>query len=171
MNFFDKKNLFYIILIAFIFFPYKAYANSLCPFSNSKNEKIATMSLLGCVENPNFSDNFNQEKQAELLFEVGKKYYKGEGDLKKSAKYASKFFRRSAKLDYGKAQEALGLLYLKGEGVSQNSLNAYIWLGLASKKGLKKATSALNTAKKILNEEQISYAKEKIKKWLEENSK
>ncbi len=73
---------------------------------------------------------------------------------------ALKEFRHAAEQGYAGAQYNLGVMYYFGEGVSVNSIKAYMWWSLAMEQGNESATKNLNIIKEEMNSAEISIAQE-----------
>ena len=86
-----------------------------------------------------------QAKQgdASTQFNLGERYYKGEGIAQDYAE-AAKWFRRAAEQGDASAQNNLGWRYRIGEGVSQSHKEAYIWFSVAAANGIDAHADRMN---------------------------
>lgn len=73
---------------------------------------------------------------------------------------ALKFFRPLAQAGNAKAQNAIGVMYRKGEGVAKSSAKAFMWFSLAAKRGDKQAKAHLEQMSKEMSSAEIAQAKE-----------
>jgi TPR repeat protein len=65
------------------------------------------------------------------------------------------------------AQNALGLMYAEGQGVSQDFVLAYMWFSLGAARNLADAVENREIAASYLTTEQIAEAKRLAREWLE----
>jgi TPR repeat protein len=73
---------------------------------------------------------------------------------------AVKLFRPLAQAGNAKAQNVLGVMYRKGEGVSRSSAKAFMWFSLAAKKGDTAAKSNLQEIAKEMTPADMTHASE-----------
>jgi TPR repeat protein len=59
-----------------------------------------------------------------------------------------------------KAQNALGVMYRKGEGVTRNRARAFMWFSFAAKRGDAKAKAGLREVSQAMTPEEISTARD-----------
>ncbi len=71
-----------------------------------------------------------------------------------------KWYRKAAEQGFAQAQYNLGVMYYFGEGVSVNSIKAYMWWSLAMEQGNELATENLNIIKEKMSSAEISIAQE-----------
>ena len=71
-----------------------------------------------------------------------------------------KWYRKAAEQGFAQAQYNLGVMYYFGEGVSVNSIKAYMWWSLAMEQGNESATENLNIIKEVMSSAEISIAQE-----------
>ena len=71
-----------------------------------------------------------------------------------------KWYRKAAEQGFAQAQYNLGVMYYFGEGVSVNSIKAYMWWSLAMEQGNESAAKNLNIIKEEMNSADISKAQE-----------
>ena len=58
------------------------------------------------------------------------------------------------------AQNSLGVMYAKGEGVPENHIKAYVWWSIAKASGHEGAKDNLEILKKVMTKEQVAKAQE-----------
>lgn len=73
---------------------------------------------------------------------------------------AIKLIRPLAQAGNAKAQNAMGVMYRKGEGVARSSARAFMWFGLAAKKGDTQAKANLQEMSKEMTPVEMTQAKE-----------
>jgi TPR repeat protein len=73
---------------------------------------------------------------------------------------AMKLFRPLAQTGNAKAQNVLGVMYHKGEGVARSSARAFMWFSLAAKKGDAGAKASLQEMSKQMTPAEMSQAKD-----------
>lgn len=73
---------------------------------------------------------------------------------------AIKLFRPLAQSGNAKAQNVLGTMYRKGEGVAKNSAKAFMWFSIAARKGDKDAMAGLQAVSKEMTPAEMTEAKE-----------
>ena len=73
---------------------------------------------------------------------------------------AIRLFRPLAEQGNPKAQNVLGVMYRKGEGVARNSVRAFIWFSVAAARGDAKAKAGLRSVSQTMTPEEISQARE-----------
>ncbi len=73
---------------------------------------------------------------------------------------AMKLIRPLAQTGNAKAQNLLGVMYHKGEGVARSSARAFMWFSLAAKKGDASAKASLQEMSKDMTPAEMSHAKE-----------
>jgi len=100
---------------------------------------------------------------AKAQFNLGLKYYKGEGVARDLAKAADQ--------GNAKAQFNLGLMYYKGRGVARDHVQAYMWFNIAAVGGVDVASKALDSLEKKMIPEQISKAQALTGKWLADHGR
>ena len=96
---------------------------------------IASISLLGCkVRNDNHRHATNSQKEADTHFELGKKYYNGDGVTIDYGK-AVACFQKAANQGHAQAQRNLASCYEEGKGVPPNIKKAIEWCQKAADQG------------------------------------
>jgi TPR repeat protein len=73
---------------------------------------------------------------------------------------AVKLFRPLAQAGNGKAQNVMGVMYRKGEGVTRSSAKAFMWFSLAAKKGDTQAKVSVQEMAKEMTPTELTQAKE-----------
>jgi TPR repeat protein len=71
---------------------------------------------------------------------------------------ASRVFRTLAEQGNAKAQNVLGVMFRKGEGVPKNPARAHMWLSFAAKRGDAKAKAELREVSRAMTAQEISQA-------------
>jgi TPR repeat protein len=71
---------------------------------------------------------------------------------------ASRVFRALAEQGNPKAQNVLGVMFRRGEGVPKNSVRAHMWFSFAAKRGDAKAKAELREVSRTMTREEISQA-------------
>jgi len=97
---------------------------------------------------------YTTRKSGSFKKQVGKRYYD----------QAFKWFQKSAMQAYAKAQNKLGLMYEKGQGVSQNDVLAFDWYRKSAEQGEIKAQHRLGLIYSIGKSVEQSYIE--AYKWL-----
>jgi TPR repeat protein len=73
---------------------------------------------------------------------------------------AVRVFRALAEQGNAKAQGVLGVMYRRGEGVSRNSVRAFIWFNRAAARGDKSARAQLRDVSQSMTPEEVPQARE-----------
>jgi TPR repeat protein len=73
---------------------------------------------------------------------------------------AIRLFRPLAEQGNPKAQNVLGVMYRKGEGVTRNRARAFMWFSFAAKRGDAKAKAGLREVSQAMTPEEISTARD-----------
>lgn len=73
---------------------------------------------------------------------------------------AIKLFRPLAQAGNAKAQNVLGTMYRKGEGVAKSSAKAFMWFSIAARKGDKDAMDSLQAMSKEMTPAEMTQAKQ-----------
>jgi TPR repeat protein len=71
---------------------------------------------------------------------------------------AIRLFRPLAEQGNAKAQNVLGVMFRKGEGVAKNSARAHMWFSFAAARGDAKARAELRDMSRTMTPEEISQA-------------
>jgi TPR repeat protein len=73
---------------------------------------------------------------------------------------AIRLFRPLAKAGNAKAQNVMGVMYRKGEGVARSSARAFMWFSLAAARGDARARAELHEVSKEMTPVEIAQARE-----------
>jgi TPR repeat protein len=73
---------------------------------------------------------------------------------------AIRLFRPLAEQGNTKAQNVLGVMYRKGQGVARNSVRAFIWFNRAAARGDARAKAELREVSQAMTPEELSQARE-----------
>jgi TPR repeat protein len=73
---------------------------------------------------------------------------------------AIRLFRPLAENGNAKAQNVLGVMYRRGEGVARNSVRAFLWFSRAAARGDAKARAELRDVSQTMTREELSQARE-----------
>ena len=73
---------------------------------------------------------------------------------------AVKLFRPLAQSGNAKAQNVMGVMYRKGEGVARSSARAFMWFSLAARKGDTQAKANLQEMSKEISPAEMTHANE-----------
>lgn len=76
-----------------------------------------------------------------------------------------RWFLRAAEQGNGGAQNHVGLMYYKGEGVRQDLVQAYMWAYLAAQQGMDPSIQALDLLSQEMSAAQITEATDLARKW------
>lgn len=96
----------------------------------------------------------------EAILNLGMIYERSHGQsITQNYHKAVKWYRLGAELGSAGAQANLGMMYIRGFGVSRNLIRAYMWLDLASAKGIGLAQQGRTVAAEEMTPSQISKAK------------
>ena len=81
--------------------------------------------------------------------------------------YATAFreFKSLAETGAAEAQNILGVMYDKGQGVPQDYVQAYMWLTLAAAQGVKQAPEARDRLARQMSSAQIEEAQQLAHEW------
>ena len=84
---------------------------------------------------------------------------------KKDYKEAHKLFLSLATDGVAQAQNNLGWMYCKGQGVPQDDVLAHMWFNLSSSQGITTAIKNRNIVEKKMTKQQINKAQELARNW------
>ena len=73
---------------------------------------------------------------------------------------AMKLFRPLAQAGNARAQNVLGVMYRRGEGVTRSSAKAFMWFSLAARKGDTQAKTNLQQVTKEMSSAEMTQAKQ-----------
>src|SRR5580765_7101029 len=71
---------------------------------------------------------------------------------------AIRLFRPLAEQGNPKAQSVIGVMYRKGQGVAKSSVRAFMWFGLAAKRGDARAKAELRQVSERMTSAEVSEA-------------
>jgi TPR repeat protein len=98
-------------------------------------------------------------------FELGEMFEKD--DRAQDYKSAFRWYSRSAKHGYRKAQHRLGTMYARGAGVTRNYIEAYAWCKISAAQHSRRALLKLKKIEPHLSVEQISLARKLSRRYYE----
>jgi TPR repeat protein len=98
-------------------------------------------------------------------FELGEMFEKN--DRARDYTSAYRWYLRSAKHGYRKAQHRLGTMYARGAGVPRNYIEAYAWCKVSAAQHSRSALLKLKKIEPHLSAEQISNAKKLSRQYYE----
>ena len=78
---------------------------------------------------------------------------------------AVKWFRKAAERGYARAQNSLGFMYAKGQGVPRDHVEAYKWIILAEAQGYKQAAEVRDNIATRMTPAQIAEAQRLARVW------
>ena len=79
---------------------------------------------------------------------------------------AVKWYRLAAEQGYARAQYNLGISYYNGEGVAEDNVQAYKWLHIASKRGIKGAAKDREDTAEVMTSGEIAEAQKLAREWM-----
>ncbi|GIS84387.1 MAG: hypothetical protein CM1200mP16_06870 [Nitrospina sp.] len=91
-------------------------------------------------------------------------YESGKG-IMQDHKKAGKLYRLAAEQGHNLAQNYLGVLYVSGQGVSQDYVLAYMWFSLSGSRGFKDGIKNQKKIEKKMSKKQIEEAKKLVRNW------
>ena len=86
--------------------------------------------------------DFTLQDDAETLYNIGRRYYNGDGVAQDYTK-AIEWFRQAAEQGYAAAQSAIGICHYYGRGVTQDYAQAANWYRKAAEQGYARAQNNL----------------------------
>ena len=98
-------------------------------------------------------------------FELGEMFEKD--DRAQDYKSAFRWYSRSAKHGYRKAQHRLGTMYARGAGVTRNYIEAYAWCKVSAAQHSQRAILKLKKIEAYMSAEQISTARKLSRQYYE----
>jgi len=112
---------------------------SLLSFASEPNKTVLSVSediATTQKEDQSFEELLNEAESNDVnaQFELGVKYYKGQG-VKQDYEKAVIWYRKAADQKFAKAQYNLGMMYAKGKGVSRDTKEAAKWCTKAAEQG------------------------------------
>ncbi len=79
------------------------------------------------------------------------------------------WFRKGAEQGYADAQYHLSLMYMEGQSVERDLIEAYIWLDLAVKQDHRGALKTRGAIARQLSPSEINKAEKRVKHWTPAN--
>lgn len=73
--------------------------------------------------------------------------------------------RRAAEYGFARAQHALGTMYMNGEGVPKDDVQAYMWLSQAAARGVTAAAQKRDRLASLMSSAQIAEAEKLVREW------
>jgi TPR repeat protein len=104
---------------------------------------------------------------AEAQCMLASAYRQGLLGLTQSDTEAFKWYERSANQGYLDAMELLSIIYITGEGVTKDLVNAYLWAELAINYGSSQAIEIRRKLIAFMTKEQIAEAQKLSLEWVE----
>ena len=95
----------------------------------------------------------------------GETYQKEKG-LTQEYKQSFKKYKKAAEKGDTDAQTSLGIMYHKGQGVTQNNKLAHMWLNIAASSGYKEAAERRDEVAKEMSPSQIEKAQDMAREWV-----
>ena len=80
-----------------------------------------------------------------------------------------KWYRKAAEQAYADAQYNLGLMYVVGQGVSQDHVQAHMWFSLAAAQGFEDAQKNLDIVEKEMWFWNVRKAQRLAREWMEKH--
>jgi uncharacterized protein len=103
------------------------------------------------------------QEHINALLNLGRIYERGYGQgIRRDYREAVKWYHLAAERGSPGAQAHLGIMYIRGFGVSRNLIRAYMWLELASDRGIGMAQQGLAEATEGMSPSQIFRAKKMV---------
>jgi TonB family protein len=96
-------------------------------------------------------------------FELAKRYLSGQ-DVRKDPQYGAQLLLKAANRGYPEAQFLMGELYVLGSA-PKDPIEAYMWYGLAERRGYKDPNNKLKALELKLSPEQLAEARSQIDSW------
>ena len=109
---------------------------------------------------------FAEERSCTTQFELGEMFYQCDRKSRDFAQ-ALKWYTRSAKKGYRKAQHRLGSMYARGQGVEKNVVEAYAWCKVSAYQKSRKAMRKLKRIEVYMSQAQIHHASQLAHRYYE----
>lgn len=103
--------------------------------------------------------------EAYAQFNLGLVYYRGGLHIQKNYAEAVKWTRRAAEQGFSRAQNNLGVMYEYGEGVAQDTVEAYKWYTLAAAQDHEYAKISIERLQENMEKNQIAEAQRLLSEW------
>jgi TPR repeat protein len=97
-------------------------------------------------------------------FELGERYYRGEGVPRDMAK-AAEWWQEAAEQGHASAQYSLGFMYYRGEGVPEDNVLAHAWFNLSARSGVRLAIEHRGTVEHRMSAAEIAEAQRLSSTW------
>lgn len=107
---------------------------------------------------------FVEDRSCTTQFELGQMFQQSD-DKVRDYDQAVKWYTRSAKQGYRRAQHRLGAMYAKGWGVKRNYIRAYAWCKVAASQHSRRALLKLRKIELKMSPEQIITARKLSKQY------
>ena len=88
------------------------------------------------------------------------------GNMPEDDAEAAKWFRKAADLGVAQAQMLLASMYVTGQGVAQDIVQAHLWSILAAAQGNETAQGLLDSGADSLTPDQIAEAQRMAREWM-----
>ncbi len=108
---------------------------------------------------------FVEDRSCITQFELGEMFQKN--DTTRDYGSAFKWYMRSAKHGYRRAQHQLGTMYARGTGVTRNYIKAYAWCKVSALQHSRRAIRKLRKIEPYLSVEQVSRARKLSRQYYE----
>lgn len=108
---------------------------------------------------------YAEERGCITQFELGEMFEKN--DRARDYPSAFKWYLRSAKHGYRRAQHRLGTMYARGAGVTRNYIEAYAWCKVSAAQHSRRGQLKLKKIEPYLSVEQISTARKLSRQYYE----
>lgn len=114
-----------------------------------------------------FADRGNAKAQfwVGVLYQDGQMGTHGQWTMKRDYAEAVKWYRKAADQGYPEAQESLSGMYLRGEGITKDLVEAYFWSMLAGAAGNKDGAESSASIATDLTREQRDAVKKRLSEW------
>jgi TPR repeat protein len=109
---------------------------------------------------------FVEDRSCITQFELGEMFQQGDARTRDYSS-AFKWYMKSAKRGYRRAQHRLGTMYARGTGVTRNYIKAYAWCKVSALQHSRRALLKLKKIEPYLSIEQISCARRLSKQYYE----
>ncbi len=108
---------------------------------------------------------FAEDRTCITQFELGEMFEKEDSEL--DYRSAFKWYLRSAKNGYRRAQHRLGSMYARGTGVKQNYIKAYAWCKVSAAQHSRRALLKLKKIEFRMDPDEISNARKLSRQYYE----
>ena len=112
-----------------------------------------------------------EQGNAEVQFVLGTIYDLGRGGIPQDFKKAMNWYLRAAQQDHPSAQNNLGVMYLNGDGVPKDYVQAYMWFSIIDADGYSgtQAGRDRDNVAQHMTPAQIAEAQRLTTEWLEKH--